>query len=172
MKKGLAIAGFLATILGANYLTTRYGLIPVGFGQLATAGTYLAGLAFVLRDAVQDTVGRWWTLTVIGTGAVVSFTVAAPFIAVASALAFLMSETADFLIYTPLRERGYIRAAVASNIVGAVVDTLVFLTVAGFSIREAFAGQMVGKLTVTLLVVLLVWGCRGVLRQSLNRAGR
>lgn len=171
MKRTIAIAGFLATILAANYATTRYGLIPVGFGQVATAGTYLAGLAFVLRDAVQDTVGRWWTLAVIAVGAVLSFLVAVPFIALASAAAFLLSETADFLIYTPLRERGYIRAAVASNVVGAVVDTLVFLAVAGFAIREAFAGQMIGKLTVTVAVVLVVWGCRAVFRQSLKRAG-
>lgn len=171
MKRTLAIVGFLATILAANYATTRYGLIPVGFGQVATAGTYFAGLAFVLRDAVQDTVGRWWTLAVIALGAVLSFAVAAPFIALASAVAFLTSETADFLIYTPLRERGYIRAAVASNVAGSIVDTLVFLAVAGFSIREAFAGQMIGKLTVTLAVVFVVWGCRAVFRQSLNRAG-
>lgn len=156
MKRAIAVAGFLATIIAANYVTTEYGLIPVGFGFMATAGTYFAGLAFVLRDAVQDTWGRWWTLAVIAAGAALSFAVAAPFIALASGIAFLLSETSDLLVYTPLRRRGYIRAAVASNIVGSVVDTIVFLTIAGFPLKDALAGQIVGKLTVTLAVVVAV----------------
>lgn len=156
MKRTLAVGGFLATILAANYVTTKHGLIPVGFGLMATAGTYFAGLAFVLRDAVQDTWGRWWTLVVIAGGGALSFAVAAPFIALASGAAFLLSELSDLLVYTPLRNRGYIRAAVASNIVGSFVDTIVFLTIAGFGLREALAGQIVGKLTVTLAVVVAV----------------
>jgi hypothetical protein len=34
---------FLATIIVANILTSRYGFIPVGFGLTATAGTLMAG---------------------------------------------------------------------------------------------------------------------------------
>lgn len=164
MKGILAAAGFLATILAANYVTTEHGLIPVGFGLVATAGTYFAGLAFVLRDAVQDTLGRRWVLAAIVAGAGLSFAVSAPFIALASAIAFLVSELSDFVVYTPLRERGYVRAAVASNIVGALVDTALFLTIAGFSLSEAFAGQVVGKLTVTLAAVIAVATARGVRR--------
>lgn len=171
MKRAVLVAGFLSTILAANYVTTEHGLIPVGFGLVATAGTYFAGFAFVLRDSVQDACGRWATLAVIVAGAGLSFAVSAPFIALASAVAFLLSETADLLIYTPLRERGYVRAAVASNAVGALVDTVAFLAIAGFGIREAFAGQMVGKLTVTLAVVLLVGGARAVLRQPVHTEG-
>jgi uncharacterized PurR-regulated membrane protein YhhQ (DUF165 family) len=152
----LAATGFLACILAANYVTTQYGMVPVGFGLVATAGTYFAGLSFVLRDAVQDTSGRWATLVLIVAGASLSYLVSDPFIALASGVAFLASETADLAIYTPLRERGYIRAAVASNVVGAVVDTFLFLHIAGFPIAGAWQGQVVGKLLVTAVVVALV----------------
>jgi uncharacterized PurR-regulated membrane protein YhhQ (DUF165 family) len=168
MIRAAAIAAFIATIVLANHLTTEYGLIPVGFGLVATAGTYLAGLAFVLRDAVQDTAGRWATIAVIGAGAAISYLVADPRIALASAAAFALIELADFAIYTPLRRQGYIRAATASNIVGAAVDTLVFLAIAGFPIAAAFTGQMVGKLTVTLIVVLAIGSVRALFREPLD----
>jgi len=148
-----AAGGFIATILAANYVTTEYGMVPVGFGLVATAGTYFAGLAFILRDLMQDTAGRKAVLALIVAGAALSYAVSDPFIATASAVAFLLSEGADFGVYTPLRKRGYIRAAVASNIVGAVVDTLVFLTIAGFPLRQALAGQLVGKMLVTGVII-------------------
>jgi uncharacterized PurR-regulated membrane protein YhhQ (DUF165 family) len=166
-----AALGFIATILAANYVTTKYGMVPVGFGLVATAGTYFAGLAFVLRDSVQDlasqsrrgtnrTRGRLVVAALIVIGSALSFAISAPGIATASAVAFLLSETADFAVYTPLRKRGYILAALASNLVGAVVDTVIFLAIAGFSLREAFWGQVVGKLIVTLAVAIPVAAVR------------
>jgi uncharacterized PurR-regulated membrane protein YhhQ (DUF165 family) len=132
----LAAITFVACIVAANYVTTRYGLVPVGFGLTATAGTYFAGLTFVLRDTVQDSWGKAATMGLIVFGAAVSYLVSDPFIALASGVAFLASETADLAVYTPLRKRGYLRAAIASNVVGAVVDTALFLWIAGFGLSD------------------------------------
>lgn len=167
-----AAAAFLACIIAANYVTSEYGLIPVGFGLVATAGTYFAGLTFVLRDTVQDGFGKAWTFGLVVIGALLSYLVSDPFIALASGVAFLASEAADLAVYTPLRRRGYLRAALASNVVGAVLDTFLFLWIAGFPvIPEAVAGQIVGKLTVTAVVLLIVGGARAVLRQPVNAEG-
>lgn len=155
-----AAAAFLACILAANYVTTEYGMVPVGFGLMATAGTYLAGLTFVLRDTIQDGLGKTAAVALIAVGAGLSYFVADPFIALASGVAFLVSEIADLAVYTPLRRRGYIRAAIASNFVGALADTLLFLWVAGFPVPGAWQGQMVGKVAVTALVVGLVAAVR------------
>lgn len=155
-KTAALAAGFTGCILAANYVTTEYGMVPVGFGLVATAGTYFAGLTFVLRDSLQDMAGKRWTLAVIAAGALLSFLISAPFIALASAAAFGLSELADLAVYTPLRKRGYMRAALASNIVGAFVDTVVFLPIAGFPVTAAMPGQMVGKLLITAAAVVLV----------------
>lgn len=164
-KVGVAAAvALLSCILAANFVTSRYGVIPVGFGLMATAGTYFAGVTFILRDAVQDAAGKRWAFAVIAAGAVLSFVLADPFIALASATAFLASEVADLLVYTPLRKRGYIRAALASNTVGAFVDTIIFLTIAGFPLQNALAGQMVGKLLLTALAVIAL-ACFRLLRR-------
>jgi len=168
MNKSIATAtavAFVGCILAANYVTTEYGMVPVGFGLVATAGTYFAGLTFVLRDTVQDGLGKVATFGLIVASALLSYLIADPFIALASGVAFLASETADLLIYTPLRERGYIRAAIASNVVGTVVDTFLFLWIAGFPVvREIVAGQLVGKLAVTAVAVALVLAARVVRR--------
>lgn len=170
-RRLLLSAAFLACILAANWATTRYGLVPVGFGLMATAGTYFAGLSFVVRDSLHDAAGKRWTLAVIALGAALSFLIAAPFIALASAVAFALAETADLLAYTPLRRRGYVRAAVASNVVGAVVDSVVFLTIAGFPVMAALPGQLVGKLAVTLAAVLVVVTFRAVSREPVRAEG-
>jgi len=150
----LAAVGFGAVIVAANYVTSHAGMVPVGFGLTATAGTYFAGLSFVLRDAVQDTLGRAAVLALIVAGAVTSAALS-PSLALASGVAFLLSESADLAIYTPLRRRGYVRAALASNVAGALLDTFVFLALAGFPLT-AWQGQMVGKLAMSAAVVALV----------------
>jgi uncharacterized PurR-regulated membrane protein YhhQ (DUF165 family) len=149
-------AAFLACILAANYVTTNLGMVPVGFGLVATAGTYFAGATFIIRDSLQDLAGKRWTIAAIAAGAALSFLISNPFIALASAAAFGLAELADLAVYTPLRKRGYVRAAVASNIVGSIIDTVVFLTIAGFPLAAAFAGQMTGKLVVTGAAMFLV----------------
>lgn len=167
--KTLAItASFLACILAANYVTSRLGMIPVGFGLIATAGTYFAGLTFILRDALQDTAGKRWTIATIAAGAALSFLVSDPFIALASAVAFGLSELSDLAVYTPLRKRGYIRAAIASNIVGTLVDTIAFLAIAGFPIWVALPGQIAGKLAITAAVVIAVAVWRAALRERVS----
>lgn len=153
--KAIALALFLGAIVAANYVTARYGLIPVGFGLVTTAGTYFAGVTFIARDAIQDTAGPRWVIGGIIAGAALSAFVS-PSLAVASGVAFLCSESADFAIYTPLRERGYVRAAIASNVVGSFVDTVVFLWLAGFPLWSSVPGQMVAKLAVTGVVIVAV----------------
>lgn len=150
-----AAAGFLGCIVAANYAVTRYGMQPVGLGLTATAGTYFAGATFVLRDAVNDAYGRLATVALIVIGAALS-AILSPQLALASGVAFLLSELADLAVYQPLRRKGYVRAAVASNLVGTVVDSVVFLTLAGFPLAAALPGQIVGKTWITLAVVALV----------------
>lgn len=83
----LPLLGYVATIPAANWAITTFGLVPVGFGLLAPAGVYFAGLAFTLRDLTQETCGRAWTLGAIGAGALLSLAVSDPFVAAASATA-------------------------------------------------------------------------------------
>lgn len=165
------VAAFVACVVAANWLTQRYGFVPVGFGLTATAGTYAAGLAFGVRDALHEH-DRRLVLAAIAVGAAVSWWIA-PALAVASAVAFGVSELADFAVYDPLRNRAWPLAVAASNLVGAAVDTCLFLWIAGFPIAAALPGQMVGKALMILPAFLLVREVRrrAVPRDSLRAAG-
>jgi uncharacterized PurR-regulated membrane protein YhhQ (DUF165 family) len=142
-----AAALFVSTVVAANWAVQEFGLVHVGFGLVAPAGVYFAGLAFLLRDLVQRTLGRPWVLAAIAAGGAVSALVS-PRLALASSVAFTVSELADMAVYTRLERRG-ITAVVGSNIVGAAVDSALFLQIA-FGSLAFWEGQMVGKLWVTV----------------------
>lgn len=147
----LVLAGYIATIFAANWAITTFGVVPVGFGLLAPAGVYFAGLAFTLRDLVQEYLGRVASIVAIVAGAALSAFVSPQF-AVASGVAFLLSELADLAVYTPLRRRNWLLAVLASNVAGFVADSALFLTLA-FGSLEFLPGQVVGKAWMTLLAI-------------------
>lgn len=146
---------YVGGVVLANVLTERYGLVPVGFGLVTTAGTYAAAVVLIARNLAQDAIGRWPVLGLMGLGVLLSWWLASPQLAVASAVAFTLSELADWLIYTPLRKSGRARAVAVASTVGAVIDTFVFLWLAGFPLSAA-PGQLVVKIGMALVAALIL----------------
>lgn len=153
MNKTVALGAYIAAIVGANYLTATFGLVPIGFGLLVTAGTFAAGFALVARDGVQATSGKRWVLAAIAVGAALSYVTSSPALAVASGMAFLVSELVDLGVFTPLRERSLPAAVLASSVVSAPVDTILFLHIAGFPLSwQAVLGQFLVKTAIAAVV--------------------
>lgn len=149
------LAAYIGSIVAANWMTTVIGLVPIGLGLSVTAGTFAAGAALVLRDAVQMTAGKITVLAAIAVGSGVSYLVADPMVAVASAAAFAASELADFAVFTPLRNRSLSLAVVVSSVVSAPIDTVLFLSLAGFGVTwQAVLGQFLVKTAMALLAAL------------------
>jgi uncharacterized PurR-regulated membrane protein YhhQ (DUF165 family) len=69
--------------------------------------------------------------------------------------AFLISETVDLAVYTPLQKRNLVLAVLASGLAGLVVDSIAFLFIA-FGDLSFLAGQVLGKLWMVLLALPLV----------------
>ncbi|MER5418942.1 VUT family protein [Streptosporangium roseum] len=150
-----ALVGYAATIPAANLLITYVGAVPVAPGVVAPSGVYAAGAALVLRDLVHEWLGKWAALLAMAVGVALAYLVAAPALAFASAAAFAVSELADFAVYAPLRRRGMALAVVASGAVGLVVDSVLFLGLA-FGSYEFLAGQIIGKVWMTLAAALVI----------------
>ncbi len=158
---------FTLTVVGANWALGRYGIVSIGFGLTAPAGVYFAGAAFGLRDSLHEFAGRRWVYAAIATGAVLSYLIEdavtipggiAP-IAVASALAFGLSELADLAVYEQVRHSSWPAAVTASNIVAAAVDSALFLWLA-FGNVDHWAGNTVGKAFMVAIALPLVWWSR------------
>lgn len=156
MRKAIAASAagaYVTTVVAANVLTEHFGLVPIGFELLVTAGTFAAGATLLARNITQDRVGRLVVVALMLAGCGLSYWLASPTLAVASAVAFGLSETADMLVYTPLRRHGWSRAVMAASVVGAVIDTYVFLDLAGFPVTaDAVTGQLVVKIGISWFV--------------------
>ncbi len=158
------LLAFIACIPAANWMIGHIGtqcvpsgpcLLPVlpnlgGGAIMAPSGVLMIGLALVLRDLVQRRLGRGMALVAIIAGAAISGWLAPPALVLASTAAFLLSELADFAIYTPLQARGLMLAVLASSLAGLVIDSVLFLWLA-FGSLDFLAGQIIGKTWMVLL---------------------
>ncbi|MBX9390365.1 VUT family protein [Streptomonospora nanhaiensis] len=148
-------SAYALTVVASNLAVAYVGMLPVLPGITAPAGVYLVGLALVLRDLLQDATSWRWSVAAVAMGAALS-ALFSPELALASAAAFLLSELADLAVYTPMRRRGLIIAVAASNAVGLLLDSVLFLWLA-FGDLAYLPGQVLGKtwMTAAAIVALL-----------------
>jgi uncharacterized PurR-regulated membrane protein YhhQ (DUF165 family) len=169
IEGALFFLAFMTCIPTANWMIGNVGtqclpagpcLIPVAPTIMAPSGVLMIGAALVLRDLVQRRLGKAWSLAAIAAGTILSGAIAPPSLVLASATAFLISELADFAVYSPLQRRRFVVAVFASGLVGAVVDSMVFLYVA-FGSLQFLAGQVLGKAMMVMaalpVIALLRW---------------
>jgi queuosine precursor transporter len=109
-------------------MNMAFHLVPVfsiPFDGKWTPLTTLVGLVLVFRDFSQREIGHYVWIPLL-LGVYLSWLLAGPEIALASGLAYLLSEAADWLVYTitkkPLSSR-----VMLSSMVSAPIDTAVFL---------------------------------------------
>lgn len=160
-----AFAVYVAAIIGSNWLITHAGipaghgthLTPVGFGLLAPSGVWAAAVSFPARDVTQRLGGRWLGVIAILAGAGISYLISSPVIAVASGVTYLCSEGADMAVYTPLQKRWFVPAVFASGCVAIVVDSVLFLHLAGLYSLASLEGLVLGKFWVILAAVPVTW---------------
>jgi uncharacterized PurR-regulated membrane protein YhhQ (DUF165 family) len=163
-----AFAVYVAAIILSNYAITHWGipaapgvhLTPVGFGLLAPSGVWAAAVSFPARDVTQRLGGRWVGVAAILIGAAVSWWISSPVIAVASGVTYLCSEGADMAVYTPLQRRWFVPAVFASGCVAIVVDSVLFLHLAGLYSLASLEGLVLGKFWVILAAVPVTWMLR------------
>ena len=134
------IGAYLAAIVAANLTTATWG------AEWSIYNAFLLiGLNLSTRDRLQDLWGvhRFRNMAIlIGAGSALSYgasvwlapeaipsdTVAK--IALASCVAFLVAETFDAISYYLLRRREWLERSNTSNLVGAGLDSVIFVSIA------------------------------------------
>jgi queuosine precursor transporter len=161
LEGGIFLLLFCLTIPAANWMIGHLGticppnspcLVPVAPGLMAPSGVVMIGIALVLRDLVQRRLGVEFGLAAIVAGAAISALVAPRALVLASAMAFFISELADFAVYTPLARRRLVLAVIASSVIGLVLDSAVFLWLA-FGSLDFLLGQVIGKAWMVLFSI-------------------
>ncbi|WP_020099417.1 VUT family protein [Mycobacterium sp. 360MFTsu5.1] len=167
MVTGVWVVAFAGCIVAANWAILHVGAdhgpgaprtIPIGFGLVAPSGVLFAGAQLTVRDVIHERLGAWKTLGVIAASAPLTAMVASPALAFASIGTFLAAETADLGVYARLRRRGYTTAVLASNVVSALVDSILFLALA-FGLSQAASGAVgmtAGKLEASVATLVVI----------------
>lgn len=119
----------------------------------------ITGLILVVRDFAQREVGHAIFLPLL-LGILMSFVMAPPAIALASAAAFAISELVDWAIYSfsrrPLSQRVLLSSAISAPLDSAAFWALASLTVVGVftwsTVLTAIASKLLGAYAVYLLL--------------------
>lgn len=149
----LYVLSILAVNIGFSYIP----MVATPIGMLSPVAFAVGGI-FVLRDYVQRSVGHH-VLWGVGIGAVLSYLLADPFVAIASVLAFVTSELADWVLYTVTKKPFHERVLV-SSLLSTPIDTAVFL----LWINQMSAGTFALMVMSKMVAAFLIWylGNRGV----------
>lgn len=148
---------YLAAIIAANWSITHYG----PDAQYVNAFLFI-GLSIVVRDRLHDLLAtnRVAKMAVlIGVGAILSYVInpAGGQIAIAGAVAFACMEGTDTVVYQACRFLPFLERSNVSNLPAAVVDSIVFPTLAfgAFSFTASF-GQFAAKVAGGVFFSLLI----------------
>lgn len=113
------------------------------------------GLIFVLRDYAQREIGHK-IIIAMGIGAFLSYIMADPYVAIASLIAFAVSETIDWSIFTftkkPLHKRILI-----SSLISTPVDSALFLYIIGHFSILATTTMFVSKMIAALIIYYFLY---------------
>ncbi|MBM3520094.1 MAG: preQ0 transporter [Alphaproteobacteria bacterium] len=141
---------YVVSIVAVNWLFIALAPWSTPFGDLYLANV-IVGFVFVLRDYAQRQLGHYVLLATAVAGVLTYFMVD-PAIAIASITAFVISETADWAIYSftrrPLSER-----ILVSSILAVPLDTLTFQYLAQYLTPAAFTTEVLSK----AVGVIIVW---------------
>ena len=165
----IATAGFLASIPFANWWLNTNGMWNAPLLGPVPSALWVVAISFVLRDIIQITIGKHVAWVAILIGAMLSWWLSSPALALASGAAFLISESTDAAIFTPLANRGrFLLAITISGYAAGFIDSAVFLRIA-FDSWDGWWQLGVAKAVVILCATPVAWVVRrDLLRKSMH----
>ena len=145
---------YIALIVVVNYAFTQVSPITLPDGTVWSPVSLIVGFVFVVRDFAQREIGHRVLLAMLA-GAVLSYFMADPFVAVASAAAFAVSELADWTVYS-FTKRSLSQRILYSSALGAPIDSVVFLYGIGLLSATGVTAMTLSKMAGALLVWWIV----------------
>tara|TARA_R110000851_G_C12905366_1_gene548680 strand:+ start:50 stop:514 length:465 start_codon:yes stop_codon:yes gene_type:complete len=142
--------GYVLSIVLVNIGFVFITPIPL-LGEMFPPMSLIVGAIFILRDFAQREIGHR-VLGAMAVGAILSYFMADPFIAIASVVAFFISEIVDWAVYTytkkPLGQR-----ILLSSAIGTPIDSAVFLLILGFFSPLGFLLMTIAK----MIAAVAIW---------------
>jgi uncharacterized PurR-regulated membrane protein YhhQ (DUF165 family) len=150
MKKYLSTISYILMILFINVGFAYMPMIRV-LGFQTSLMDPVAGVVYLVRDFAQQELGHKIFFAMI-IGAILSYFLATPAVAIASISAFVAGELIDWSIFTftkkPLNQR-----LILSSCISAPVDSFIFLYILGYLNFMSFSLMCLGK----IIGVIVIW---------------
>lgn len=153
----VAVIAMVAVVAASNFLVqfpVQAQIGAVNLADLLTWGAFVYPIAFLVTDLSNRQFGPGGARLVVvagfGVAVVLSVWLASPRIAIASGSAFLLAQLLDVAIFDRLRRAVWWRAPLISSVVGSVLDTLIFFSLAfaaPFALLDTAFGRPDGSLT-------------------------
>ena len=132
---------YVALVPFVNWSFAHIPTVAMPDGGAWSPIAIVTGLVLVVRDFAQREIGHAIFMPLL-VGIAISFAMAPPAIAVASALAFAISETVDWAVYT-LSKKPLSQRVLLSSLVGAPIDSAAFWLLASLSVPGVFTWSTV-----------------------------
>ena len=143
---------YIATVVFINLAFAYIPPIVLFDGTIFTVGSVIAGLVFIARDFAQREVGHKVVLLLMAAAGLLSYLLADPFVAIASIVAFAISEISDYIVYSKYKG-DFNKRVIVSSLVSVPIDTAVFLAIISHLSALSFAVMCVSKLLVVAYFV-------------------
>ncbi|MDO9417462.1 VUT family protein [Pararhizobium sp.] len=138
LTRTLPYVALMTLIVVASNFLVQYPLpgeiVGMKLGDLLTWGAFTYPVAFLITDLTNRQFGPSAARRVVLVGfliaVVLSIAIATPRIAIASGTAFLAGQLLDISVFNRLRASNWWKAPLFASLLGSVLDTILFFTIA------------------------------------------
>ena len=173
----LAFAMALVVAL-SNYLV-QFPVNYKGFQDLLTYGAFSYPVAFLITDLANRRYGKVIARKIVYIGFILGLVLTLYFstdfsnliskrIAIASGTAFLIAQLLDVQVFDKLRKKVWFVAPLVSSLVGSVIDTFLFFSIAFYGTGINWVTLSFGDLFVKIFVALVMLIPFRILLSSVN----
>jgi len=143
---------YIISVVIINIMFAIIPLIPLPFNSgMWSIGSVFAGFVFIFRDYAQRDSGKLVFPAMI-VAIIISYFMASPFVALASATAFALSEFIDYAVYS-ITKKPFKQRVILSSLISTPIDSAVFLLMISHFGWVSFAVMTLSKLLSLIWVV-------------------
>lgn len=167
-RKLFFILSFLMglVVIASNYLV-QFPVNFYGLEDLLTYGAFSYPITFLITDlsnrAFGKKIARYVVLIGFCIGIILTFFVSTNFddiisvrIAIGSATAFIIAQNLDINIFDILRKKTWYIAPLTSSVLGSIIDTFLFFSIAFYNTGIPWFTLALGDLAIKLIVSLVM----------------
>ena len=156
------LMGFIVVV--SNYLV-QFPIQYLGLSEVLTYGAFSYPITFLIIDLANRAYGKIIARKIVYIGFFIGVTltlfVSTNFsdlisvrIAIGSGVAFFIAQNLDIQIYDSLRKKTWYIAPLTSSVIGSIVDTFLFFSIAFYATGVPWFSLAFGDLTVKLFIAL------------------